>query len=237
MSGNWQKRFDDADLTRRILDRTSGRACDRAEDLLGGRWDADVEDVDQHLLQGHVDGCPACRELETILDRLQPLLPGLAEREPGPAFTARVLARTSVVQPVPSLPAAGRLDRLARILENRLRGAWNRPRFALEAAWTAAALTALLVWSPLAPSAAPDQATGAVRAGASAAPELIAQVERLADSARVTGREIFGPRVDRLEQEVAEIYTDLAGRFETVKQEGQSLWQRLAGDETQPESD
>lgn len=231
----WQKSFDDAELTRRILDRTSGRACGRAEDLLGSHWDSDLERLDGQLLDGHLDGCAACREIATILDRLQPLLPGLAEREPGPAFTARVLARTSRVQPVPGLPAPGQIDRLAGWIGDGLRRVWNRPRFALEAAWTAAALTALLVWSPLAPIAASDQATGAVQAGASITPELIARVERLADSAILAGREILGPYAERLETRTAAISAELAHDIEIVKQEGRELWQRLTGDETQSE--
>jgi hypothetical protein len=233
----WQKRFDDVDLTRRILDRTSGRACGRAEDLLGARWDADNEPLDRELLDGHLAGCAACRELDTILDRLQPLLPGLAEREPGPAFTARVLAQTSRVRPVPSLPAPGRFDRLVQRATTRLRGVWNRPRFALEAAWTAAALTALLVWSPLAPSAAQEQVTGVARAGAGAAPELVARIEMLAESAVLAGREILGPHAERVEREAGEITADLRVHFENLKQAGQSLWQRLTGDDPQSASE
>jgi hypothetical protein len=233
----WQKRFDDRELTRRILDRTSGRACGRAELLLGSRWDAEPERTDGELLAAHLDDCAACREMATILDRLQPLLPGLAEREPGPAFTARVLARTSAAQPVPGAAASGRLAGLLQRLGERARRAWDRPRFALEAAWTAAALLALLVWSPLAPGAAADQATQIVQAGATATPELLVRVDQLADSALLAGREIRGPYAGRIERQAAELRRELSRRFETVKQEGHELWERVAGDQPQSQSD
>jgi hypothetical protein len=222
-----RRRFDDPDLTRRILDQTSGRACGRAEELLGGRWDGMLAAGDQELLMGHLDRCPACRELSLILDRLQPALPGLAEREPGPAFTARVLARTSRRQPVPNTRYPGRLERLAERLEHGLRRLWQRPRFALEAAWTAATLAALLVWGPLAPADAPDQAANLVRSGSAAVPELVTRVQQLKDSALLVGREVFGPRLDRLEQRVSR----LTARAEHLRTEGLALWRSLTGDD------
>lgn len=234
MTGN---RFNDADLTRRILDRTSGGACGRAEELLGSRWDATLAPLDDELLAGHLERCTACREVALILDRLQPMLPGLAEREPGPAFTARVLARTSGRQSVPGLLPTNLLDRLAGHLQDRLRETWQRPRLALEAAWVAATLTALLVWSPLAPSAASDQATQVVRAGVGAPSELIEQVEDFSRAALVAGREVLGPRAVRLEREANEFLKDLRSRILTLKQEGRGLWDRLTDDDEQPEND
>jgi hypothetical protein len=235
--GRWQKRLDDPGLTRRILDRTSGRACGRAEALLGARWDAAPSPIDFELLAGHLHDCAACRELDTVLERLQALLPGLAEREPGPTFTARVLARTSGLRPAPRPAAPGARARLASRLRDGARRAWNRPRFALEAAWTAAALVALLVWSPVAPPAAADQATGLVRAGAAAMPEVLGQVERLVEAAVIAGREILGPRVENIEERTAELGDDLARRVETVTREGRRLWERLTAEDPQPESE
>ncbi len=200
------RRFQDPDLTRRILDRTSGRACDRAEQLLGARWDAAPDPADAQLLDAHLERCPACRELVLILDRLQPLLPGLAEREPGPAFTARVLARTAGSQPVPEATARpglaggpdrpggpGLLERAWLELGNRARRAWCRPRFALEAAWTVATLLALLVWGPLAPDGVPRQADQVVRAGAAAVPEAVTAVAARAELVLDRGRDQVEP--------------------------------------------
>lgn len=217
-----QRRFGDPDLTRRILARTSGSACGRAEELLGARWDGALAAGDRELLGAHLERCAACRELALILDRLQPLLPGLAEREPGPAFTARVLARTVGSQPVedprqlaadgslaPGGPSSGSrrgrsgpLERAALALQERLRRAWQRPRFALEAAWTVAALAALLVWGPLAPRGVPEQASVLVRAGAGTVPELVTAVETLGAAALATGREKLVPLYQRAEDEI-----------------------------------
>jgi len=199
-----QRRFGDPELTRRILDRTSGRACGRGEELLGARWDGALDPLDAELLAAHLETCPACRELATVLDRLQPLLPRLAERDPGPAFTARVLARTSGRRLPRTARLVTRLEGLAVALQAGLRRAWNRPRFALEAAWTAAALVSLLVWSPLAPANAGRQATALGEAGAGLMPGLNEQVEQLAADVLVASRERLGPLVVRVRSGLAE---------------------------------
>ncbi|HOX27105.1 MAG TPA: anti-sigma factor [Candidatus Krumholzibacteria bacterium] len=193
-----QRRFADPDLTRRILDRTSGRACGRSEVLLGARWDGELDRLDAELLAGHLAHCAACRELATILERLQPMLPSLAEREPGPSFTARVLDQTSRRRPRAARRTSrlvARLEDLAIRLQAGLRQAWGRPRFALEAAWTAAALVSLLVWSPLAPEAASRRADAIVQAGAGVVPEANARLGRAAAAAAATGREYLEPAV------------------------------------------
>jgi hypothetical protein len=199
-----QRRFEDRDLTRRILDRTSGRACNGAERLLGARWDGELAAADAALLADHLEHCAGCRELALILDRLQPLLPGLAEREPGPAFTARVLARTTGAQPVPdrspatSVPAHGR----RRGLRARLAGVLQRPRIALETAWVAASLAALLIWGPLAPRQVPEQANDLVRAGAGTVPELVTAIGTAGDEVLTWGREVARPLWQRTEQRI-----------------------------------
>ncbi len=215
------RRFRDPDLTRRILERTSGRACDRAGQLLGARWDGALDAAETELLDTHLERCAGCRELALILDRLQPLLPGLAEREPGPAFTARVLARTAGSQPVPEAagprpatprrpemaPRPGLLERVALAATDRARRAWQRPRFALEAAWTVATLLALLVWGPLAPDGVPERADRMVRAGAGAVPELVVAVERLGEGALQQGQDELLPLVRRTERRAQEVIT------------------------------
>jgi hypothetical protein len=231
-------RFDHADLTGRILDRTSGRACDRAADLLGARWDATAGDpdelVDAGLLAAHLEHCAGCRDLAAALDRLQPLLPDLAERDPGPAFTAAVLAATSgrraAASAAVTIPGRGPLDRLA----DALRRAWERPRFALEAAWTAAALATVLLWGPWAPAGAADDAGQLVRAGATSAPRLIERVDELADAAGLAARTVLGPRMERAETAARRHLDALVARATDLKQDGRELWQRLTDDDTRP---
>ncbi len=213
-----QRRFGDPDLTRRILARTSGSACGRAEALLGGRWDARLDADDDRLLGEHLQRCGRCRALAAVLDRLPPVLSALAEREPGPSFTAAVLAatgtgigadvsaRTAAQMAAQSANGAaegtgtstrgprrrsfaGVLESLALALQDRARQLWDRPRFALEAAWTASALASLLVIGPFAKEGVPEPIGRTVQAGAGAVPELIDRAENLAASIVAAGRD------------------------------------------------
>ncbi|MDY0110967.1 MAG: zf-HC2 domain-containing protein [Candidatus Krumholzibacteria bacterium] len=219
-----QRRFGDPDLTRRILDQTSGPACARAEQLLGGRWDGELERVDAELLAAHLARCGDCRALAAALERLQPLLPLLAEREPGPAFTAAVLAATSrrqaatgrepltQIAPRPRLATAASLTLLehwAGRLQRSVRRAWERPRFALEAAWAAAAVATLLLFSPMAPAGAPARAPAqvgqAVQAGVDIVPELVARIHGLAVVVQSEGRGRLAPAVARVRSLAGEV--------------------------------
>ena len=219
-----QRRFENPDLTRRILDRTSGRACARAEELLGARWDGDLDPADAELLAAHLEHCAGCRETALILDRLQPLMPGLAEREPGPAFTTRVLARTSGAA-APARAGLPVLDRVAMAVWDHLLQLWNRPRFALEAAWIAATLSTLLIWSPLAPSGAADRASNVAQAGLGLAPAVVQQLEQLGDDAWAGLKIRLAPVGERLET----TYEAAAG---AVRQRFTSWQARLSGENT-----
>lgn len=206
-----QRRFKAADLTRLILDRTSGRACGRAESLLADRWDGALEPVAAALLEEHLARCPACCDLAAVLDRLQPLLARFAEREPGPAFTAAVLAATSrrsaaarsgQRRPAPVAPSSV-IAGWAQRWRVGWRRTWQRPRFALEAAWTAAALVSLLFWSPLVPAETPAKVGPAVRAQAGVVPVLVNRGERQAaavaavvgDAVGAAGSELIAPAI------------------------------------------
>ena len=57
--------------------------------------DGDLEGMDRELVQAHLEHCDPCRSVAVTLGWLEPLLPGMAEIDPGPAFTARVLAQTT----------------------------------------------------------------------------------------------------------------------------------------------
>jgi hypothetical protein len=206
-----QRRFGDPEFTRRVLDRTTGPACGRAETLLGDRWDRDLATVDASLLQDHLARCPACRRLAVVLVDLRPLLAGMAAREPGPAFTASVLAATTGPARAAAAPLRG-YELWALRLQAALRRAWQRPRFALEAAWTAAALASLLVLSPLAPPQAPEQLSRAVQAGAHAVPELVQAAERHVSAAITAGRRLIAPPVAWIQDRSETISRSLRAR-------------------------
>ena len=210
-----KRRFENPDFTRRILDSTSGSACGRAEDLLGARWDGEIAPMDVELLTAHLEHCVACRQLDVVLDRLQPVMPGMAEREPGPDFTAAVMARTSR-RPVRTEVQLGWIERTAFRVHGGLMKLWNRPRFALEAAWTVATVASLILWSPLAPENAGDKTTDVVKAGGNVVPELVQQANRLVKAAPAVGELIFDPvaaKMDTFWQETSADVLKIIDRF------------------------
>jgi hypothetical protein len=192
------------DLTRRILAATTGPACPRAEDLLAARCDASLDPLDAALLEGHLGRCAPCRELAAALEFALPALPALAQRDPGPAFTAAVLARTSRRPATGLVPALERLTLAATAL-------MQRPRFALEASWVGAALVAVLIWSPLAPSGASQQAVAAVQNGGAVVPQLVRA------------------SVPEIEEEVDAALQELRERASFVVARGHSFWQAIFG--------
>lgn len=200
------------DLTRRILAATSGSACRRAEDLLArGDDDPPRDPVDQALLAGHLDRCAACRQLAEVLAWATPALPALAERDPGEAFTAAVLARTSR-RPARGLVPA--LERLALAAVERTGALARRPRLALEAGWVGAMLVAVLIWSPIAPSGSAEQAVAAVQSGGTLVPRLVQE------------------SVPEIEADVDAALQRLRERAAVVTARGHSLWQAIFGVES-----
>ena len=83
------------DLADSILRRTSGRACNAAEGLLCALVDGALGETDAELTRLHVATCPSCAATVRALVCLRDELPAMAERDPGRAFTAGVVARTS----------------------------------------------------------------------------------------------------------------------------------------------
>ncbi len=215
-------RYDGADITRRIVRATSGSACRRAEALLASRTDSALEVFDLALLRGHLARCEACRALAEALDWSLPLLPALAEREPGEAFTEAVLERTSRA---PQRALVPWLERGTVAAQERWRRMWQRPRFALEAAWVGACVVALLVWSPLAPVGAQQQARAAIQAGGTALPTLVQDAPRL-------GGELVAPLASpagKIEVELDTTVQGLRERASHVAARGHSLWQSILG--------
>ncbi len=226
-SSDRRHRFDDADLTRRILGQTSGHSCQRAEELLGSRWDGALEAVDQELLAGHLAHCAACRELAVVLDHLQPLLPRLAERAPDADFTTRVVAATTGLAGARPRPTPW-LDGLAGRLLDLGRGLWNRPRFALEAAWTATALVALIMWSPLGPALpAASGPAEVVTAGAGLAPQAVAWVEGRVDAAEAAISRLLHLSAQEAAEELTDLGTAAPGAGTSIWSHGRALFERL----------
>jgi len=155
-------------FVRDVLNRTSGSACDRACEQLSDLMDGSLEGMDRQLVQAHLEHCDPCRTVAVTLGWLEPLLPQMAEIDPGPAFTARVLERTTgrdrLEDPATAVPggAAGLMDRVGRWWDRQI----LRPGFAAQVAYAATVILVLLTAIPGAPfQDAPGKALQFVQAG------------------------------------------------------------------------
>ncbi len=155
-------------FVRDVMNRTSGSPCDRACEQLSDLMDGSLADMDRQLVQAHLEHCDPCRTLAVTLGWLEPLLPQMAEIDPGPAFTARVLDRTTrrarIEDPATAVPggAAGLMDRVGRWWERQI----LRPGFAAQMAYAATVILVLLTAVPGAPlKNAPSKALELVQAG------------------------------------------------------------------------
>ena len=99
-----------------------------------GRWTA-------NWWVGTWPDAPACRSLAAALAEASAALPGFAEFEPGPGFTARVVGRTTLRPAVPGLPA-----RVAAWWQRAV----TRPRFPLEVAYVLTLVLMIAVGDPVA---------------------------------------------------------------------------------------
>jgi putative zinc finger protein len=168
-----------------VLDRTSGSPCRRAAELLPDLNDGVLVDLDRQLVQAHLEHCTGCRTLAVTLGWLDPLLPKMAELDPGPAFTDRVLARTTqaalgvasgpVTEPGGFGPA-GVMDRLGRWWEQQI----LRPIFPVQVAYAATVVLVLLVGTPLSPF---REAPGKILESVQAGPRSVPMIGRFVDSA------------------------------------------------------
>jgi hypothetical protein len=103
--------------------------------------DESLAATEASLLGGHLAHCVGCRAFERELAGVVAALPALAEMDPGPAFTAAVLSRTS--------------RRPARVtVVDRARAWWQavvrRPRFAWEVAYVCTVCWLVVFGNPLA---------------------------------------------------------------------------------------
>ncbi|MEW5981369.1 MAG: hypothetical protein AB1806_03245 [Acidobacteriota bacterium] len=110
-------------LTAGVLGRTSGGACRRARELMAGRPETPLPDLDEALVAGHLAHCAACAEMSSVLEFARAGLPHLAVLDPGPGFAEGVIARTSRRSRRTTL--AERWHRIQRRLVKRPRLAWE----------------------------------------------------------------------------------------------------------------
>jgi len=128
------------DLTAGVMARTGRAACGRARELTAAAADAPLTAIEQALVDAHLEACAECRAIVTEMAVVSALLPALGVVDPGPTFTARVLAATSR-RPAPA--------RWAAHWRNAWAGLVGRPRFAWEAAYVATLCWVLVLGNPL----------------------------------------------------------------------------------------
>ncbi|HXC15949.1 MAG TPA: hypothetical protein VNV60_00765 [Holophagaceae bacterium] len=125
-------------LTQAILARTSGSPCERLHALACDLVDGGLDGAQEDLARGHAEHCAACAALMKALAESKAVLPALAEVDPGPWFTQRVLRSTSM------RPLESGFD--ARAAWRRL---MHRPRIALEAAYLGAVAGMMGMYAPV----------------------------------------------------------------------------------------
>jgi len=185
VSGRDQDR--NREFVRDVLARTSGSACDRACGLLPDLTDGVLASLDRQLVQQHLEHCPGCRAVALALGWLGPELASRAVLEPGPGFTAAVMARTSArtaaaherrARELAATGPGGLMDRVGRWWQDRV----LRPGFALQAAYAATVVLVLLTATPVSPlRGAPRVALAVFSAGPEALPVVNEASTWLAD--------------------------------------------------------
>lgn len=128
---------EEVDLLASVLDRTSGSACSRAEQLLPAVADNELDADSREVLRDHLSHCDGCSRLLAVLAESRDVLPALAELRTPPGFVERVLAATSRREQ-PSPLVAWWLRILAR------------PRASLELAYVATVVIVALLGNPVA---------------------------------------------------------------------------------------
>jgi hypothetical protein len=222
-----------------VLGRTTGPACGRALAQLDDLLDDRLAGLDRQLVQAHLTHCTGCRQLAVTLGWLNPLLPAMAQLEPGPEFLAGVLARTTqtTTRASASHPtgAAGLMDRLGRWWEGRV----VRPDFALQVAYAATVVLVLLTATPISPlRGVPGQALQLVTAGPQMAPVVGPALNQAGDwlegrtqSAVASGRHQIGGRWQKIEDSLAQRAARTAtSRHELNTHLGSALEQAKARD-------
>jgi predicted anti-sigma-YlaC factor YlaD len=197
-------------LLEEVLARTSGRACAEAEALLPSLVDGDLDPTTGEIVRLHLEHCEACSQLAAVLAEAHEVLPSLAEIEPPPGFTTRVLARTS------------RATRRSPVVEWWLR-VLARPHASMELAYVGAIVMVVLVGNPvIAFHGAEEHARRLVGS---------VPVERIAGElpARATALGLLGDAIGSLGRQVSAIGAEISNRWSQAKALFVQAWEGLAG--------
>jgi len=200
------------DLTEAILARTSGPACGRAEEQLCALIHEQLDHTDTQLVRAHLEHCEKCAALAGTLTWLLPLLPRMAEVDPGPAFTSGVLAATRRL--------GTRAGERRPTWRDRLHAWWQdvrtRPQFALEAAYAGTLLLILLFGTPVSPfKDTPPRALEVVQAGpSSVASVFVTESSSVSQAVKVGGERAWKVTGGQVEKATRDLTSSLGARWE-----------------------
>ena len=135
---------EDDDLLPAVLSQTIGSPCARAETLLPALVDKHLDADGREVLEAHLAHCDSCSRLLAVMQEAEHVLPALAEIQPPPGFTQRVLSATTAGTPLAAGVGAAALEWpwWMRILA--------RPRASLELGYVGAVLLVVLLGNPVA---------------------------------------------------------------------------------------
>ncbi|NWG14576.1 MAG: zf-HC2 domain-containing protein [Acidobacteria bacterium] len=107
-----------------ILKKTSGPACQRAQDGISEFIDGALTPGDSRILFMHLQACPSCAEILRTLTETRSAFRPMARIQPGTGFTEEVLAATTR-RSVPADPGKTGSRRWRTDLLHRPRLAWE----------------------------------------------------------------------------------------------------------------
>lgn len=74
-------------LVQAVLEKTSGKNCGHSHELLPDYVDGILATSSRELIEQHLENCHSCQRIHQTMKELKEVLPGLAQIDPGSAFT------------------------------------------------------------------------------------------------------------------------------------------------------
>jgi len=133
---------EDEALVEAVMAKTSGRACERCEELLDPFLQGELAPDEVVLVREHLAMCRRCRAFADLCVAVDRVLPLLASAEVDAAFVHDVVRATS---------GGIRRPLTQSTWSDRLRGVFARPRLALEGAYLGTVFLVLGVATPISP--------------------------------------------------------------------------------------